>query len=110
MPIERGDIYLVKFPSRTPRGSEIEKRRPCIAMSSTGVNEVRRTVMVVPLTSSPAPAPPIAISVPSAGDRSVAVCDQLNAADKRRLRGRVGPLSAPDLAEVERSLRIVLGL
>ena len=109
MPIERGDIYWVEFPQRSPRGSEIEKRRPCIVLSLTAVNEVRRTVMVVPLTSSPEPVPPIAIGVASAGERSVAVCDQLSVVDKRRLRNRIGPLSSQDLAGVERSLRLVLG-
>ena len=62
------------------------------------------------MTSSPEPAPPVAIAVPSAGPDSVAVCDQIAAIDKRRLRRRVGALSPADMREVEKSLRLVLVL
>ena len=112
-PIKRGDIYWVDFaglPNRDPRGSEIEKTRPCVIVSMTEANALRRTVVCVPLTSSPDPAPPVTIAVPSAGPDSVAVCDQIAAIDKRRLKRRVGALSAADLREVEKSLRLVLVL
>jgi mRNA interferase MazF len=106
----RGEIYWVNFPKRSPRGAEIEQTRPCVVLSLTRVNEVRRTVLVVPLTSSPEPVPPIAVAVPSAGPGSVAVVDQLTAVDKGRLRRRVGALSAADLTTVEDSLRMILRL
>ena len=109
-PIKRGDIYWVELPNRDPRGSEIEKTRPCVIVSMTEANALRRTVVCVPLTSSPEPAPPVAIAVLSAGPDSVAVCDQIAAIDKRRLKRRVGALSLADLREVEKSLRVVLVL
>ena len=110
-PIKRGDIYWVNFaglPNRDPRGSEIEKTRPCVILSMTEANALRRTVVCVPLTSSPEPAPPVSIAVLSAGPDSVAVCDQIAAIDKRRLKRRVAALSVADLREVEKSLRLVL--
>lgn len=75
MAIKRGDIYGVAFPKRDPQGSEIEKTRPCVVISPTSVNEVRRTVIVVPLSSLPEAIPPIAIAGPSVAARSVLVCD-----------------------------------
>lgn len=110
MSFTRGDIHWVNFPKRDPKGSEIEKTRPCVILSLTAVNAVRRTVVVVPLTSSPEPAPPIAIAVTSAGPDSVAVCDQMTAVDRRRLKVRMGSVSPADLRSIEQSVRLVLGL
>lgn len=110
MSLLRGDIHWVNFPKRDPKGSEIEKTRPCVILSLTAVNVVRRTVVVVPLTSSPEAAPPIAIAVTSAGVESVAVCDQVTAVDKRRLKGKTGRVSTKDLQAIEQSVRLVLGL
>ena len=110
MSIGRGDIHWVNFPKRDPHGAEIEKTRPCVILSLTAVNAVRRTVVVVPLTFSPDPAPPIAIALASAGPESVAVCDQVTAVDKRRLKKKAGSVSAADLQAIERSVRLVLGL
>ncbi len=110
MSFTRGDIHWVNFPKRDPKGAEIEKTRPCVILSLTAVNAVRRTVLVVPLTTSPEPAPPIAIAVASAGPDSVAVCDQVTAVDKRRLKNRTGSVSPKDLQAIEQSVRLVLGL
>ena len=79
-------------------------------LSLTAVNALRRTVVLVPLTSAPDPAPPIAIAVASAGPDSVAVCDQVTAVDKRRLKKKTGRVSPGDLQAIEQSVRLVLGL
>ncbi len=110
MSCTRGDIHWVNFPKRDPQDSEMEKTRPCVILSLTAVNAVRRTVVVIPLTSSPEPAPPIAIAVTSAGPDSIAVCDQVTAVDKRRLKNRTGCVSPTDLRAIEQSVRLVLGL
>ena len=110
MSLLRGDIHWVNFPKRDPKGSEIEKTCPCVILPLTAVNTVRRTVVVVPLTSSPEPAPPIAIAIASAGPDAVAVCDQVTAVDKRRLKGKAGRVSTKDLQAIEQSVRLVLGL
>jgi mRNA interferase MazF len=106
----RGDVHWVEFPARDPRGAEIEKACPCVVVSLTGVNEIRRTVIVVPLTHGSREAPPIVIAVGSQGDDSKAVCDQLVAVDKRRIGRKVGALAPAELALLEDSLRKVLGL
>ena len=109
MEIRRGDIYIVDFdPPKGAEwkvGSEILKQRPAVVISRTGINKIRRTVLVVPLSSSPKAAPPIVVAVPSGATQqfqdSVAVCDQITAIDKqRRLKHRIGALSATDLRAV----------
>ena len=110
MSLKRGDIHWVDFPKRDPKGSEIEKTRPCVIISLSSVNDLRRTVVVIPLTSSPEPVPPIAIAVASAGVNSLAVCDQVTTVDKRRVKNRSGSVSAKDMKAIEQSVRLVLGL
>ncbi len=108
--IVRGSIYWVAFPDRSPRGAEIEKTRPCVCLSLDSINAVRRTVIVVPLTTSPKTAAPIALPVPSAGKDSVAVCDQVQVVDKHRIRGEVGHLASHEIEAIENSVRTILGL
>ena len=110
MSFVRGDIHWVAFPDRVPRGSEIEKQRPCIIVSLTRVNDIRTTVIVVPLTTGSRVHAPIVIPIPSAGGDSKAVCDQITAVDRRRLGNKIGSLSTAELRSLEESLSKVLGL
>ena len=92
------------------RGSEIRKTRPAVVLSADALNRARRTVVVVPLSTGPTPRPPLVVATASAGEGSVAVCDQVRAVDKMRLTRRVGQLATADLRAIEDSIRIVLGL
>ena len=106
--VRRGEIRWVDFDPT--QGAEIRKRRPAVVITADGLNRARRTVVVVPLSSGPQPHPPIVIATPSAGRRSVAVCDQLRAVDKRRLVRNDGRLSTADLISVEDGVRRILTL
>ncbi|MCX8518186.1 MAG: type II toxin-antitoxin system PemK/MazF family toxin [Rhodoferax sp.] len=113
--IQRGDIYVIDFdPPKGEEhkvGSEIMKRRPAVVVSRDAINKVRRTVMVVPLSSSPQPVPVFAVPVPSAGPNSVAVCDQITTVNKAtRVLKRIGTLSNEDLRLIERSIMDALAL
>jgi len=92
------------------RGSEIRKSRPAVVLSADGLNQVRRTVVVVPMSTGPTPRPPIVVATASAGADSVAVCDQVRAVDKSRLIRKDGLLTSADLRAVENGVRAVLGL
>src|ERR1035438_9981054 len=80
--IRRGEIWWVCLDPA--RGSEIRKTRPCVVVSAEQINRQRRTPIVVPLSAAPDAAPPVVVSVPSAGGDSVAVVDQVRALDKSR--------------------------
>ncbi len=108
MPVRRGEIWWVDFDPT--QGSEIRKTRPAVVITADALNRARRTVVVVPLSTGPQPHPPIVVAVPSAGQRSVAVCDQVRAVDKRRLSRNEGRLATADLRAIEDSLRRVLEL
>ena len=92
------------------RGSEIRKTRPAVVLTANVLNRTRRTVVVVPLSTGPAPHPPIVVATPSAGAESVAVCDQVRAIDKGRLTRCGGQLAPADLQAIEAGVRAVLEL
>ena len=77
---------------------------------ATPINQARRTVLVIPLSSSGTPRPPLAIEAECPGRKVVAVCDQLRAVDKSRLREPAGALGADDLGQIEEALRRILSL
>ncbi len=108
--MNRGDVYWVEIPSRNPAGKEISKTRPCVIISVAALNRARSTVVVVLLSSNNKVYPPISIAVASAVENSVAVCDQLLAVDKGRLKQQQGRLTPTELETLDDSLRLLLGL
>ena len=84
-------------------GSEIRKTRPCIVKR-------RRTVIVVPLSSSPRASPPILIPISCDGQAAVAVSDQIRAVAKERLRSRLGAVTMEEMAALEDGLRQIMQL
>ncbi len=105
---QRGEVWWVALDPTL--GSEIRKTRPCVVVSVNILNERRRTVVVVPLSSSPRAGPPIMIPVTCGGQRAVAVSDQLRAVAKERLRTRIGVLKEEELAALDDGLRQILNL
>ena len=104
----RGEVWWVRLDPA--RGSDIAKTRPCLILSTNVVNERRRTVVVIPLSSSPQPSPPLLVPVSCAGREAVAVVDQIRAVAKERLEKRLGELTSEHLEAVEQGLRAVLEL
>ena len=105
---ERGDIWWVSLDPTL--GSEIRKTRPCVVISVKVLNERRRTVVVVPLSSSPKASPPILIPISCQGLTAVAVSDQIRAVAKERLRSRLGVVTTEEMAALEDGLRQIMQL
>jgi len=106
--LKRGNVFWVNLDPTV--GSEIRKKRPCVIIGATPINKARRTVIVLPLSSSGSPRPPITVEVECLGRKAIAVIDQIRAIDKSRLLEQAGSLSKTDLETIERALRVVLGL
>jgi mRNA interferase MazF len=79
-------------------------------LSANIVNERRKTVVVIPLSSSPHPIPPLLVPVTCGGRNVVAVVDQIRAVSKDRLKEFMGELSSEHLEAVEQALRDILEL
>lgn len=105
---ERGDIWWVALDPTL--GPEIRKTRPCVVISVKALNQWRRTVIVVPLSSSPKTSPPILIPIFCDGHSTVAVSDQIRAVAKERLRSRLGVVTTEEMAALEDGLRQIMQL
>ena len=106
--LNRGDIYWVNLDPTT--GSEIKKKRPCVLIGAIPINQARRTVVVIPLSSADKPRPPLTIPVKCLGRQAVAVCDQIRVVDKSRLLERIEAISKEDLLQLEKGLSQTLAL
>jgi len=104
----RGEVYRVDL--NPTKGAEIKKTRPCIIVGANPINKARKTIIVVPLSSSPTPRPPLVIPVNSLGKNSVAVCDQIRAIDKIRIIEKIATLTKEEMGLLDDSLSQVLGL
>jgi mRNA interferase MazF len=106
--MKRGDVWWVEFDPSI--GSEIRKTRPAIILSNDAANRNLSRVVVIPLSSNVARLYPGEALVTVAGRQSKAMADQIMAADKLRLKDRVGALSRSDMTEVEEAIKVHLGL
>ena len=104
----RGEVWWVSLDPAL--GSEIAKTRPCVVLSRDIINQIRRTVVVVPLSSSPSAHPPIHIAVQCGGKPAVAVVDQVRAISKLRFKRKIGSLSGDEMDEIAGALRQVSDL
>lgn len=107
--LNRGSVWWVNLDPA--RGAEIKKIRPCVLVAATPVNQARRTVLAVPLSSSgSSPHPPITVGVSCMGKSALAVCDQLRAVDKTRLTDWIELMDPKSLDAVGKALQQVLSL
>ena len=104
----RGDVVWVNLDPAV--GAQIRKQRPCVIVSRSVLNEKRLTVVVVPLSSSSTPRPPLVVAVPSVGANSNARIDQIRAVDKSRIGASLGKLNRVEIEAIEQGLRMVLDL
>jgi len=106
--IKRGDIWWISLdPSQ---GSELRKTRPCVVLTHDTINRLRRTVVVVPLSTSARPYPPITVPVTCQGRVAVAIIDQIRAVARHRLKSRVESLSPDELDAVCAAVSAILQL
>ena len=104
----RGEVWSVRLDPTL--GSEIAKTRPFVILSGNVFNTLRRTVVVIPLSTSPQPATPLVVPVRCDGRDVVAVTGQIRAIAKQRLDRRLGELSSEDVTAVEQGARELVEL
>src|SRR5687767_15680839 len=104
----RGEMWWVRLDPTL--GSEIRRTRPCLVVGSDVVNQRRKTVVVVPLSTASPQAPPLLIPVLCGGKRAVAVIDRIRAVAKERFQQKLGSVSSAELEAVEDGLRQILDL
>lgn len=108
VPMRRGEVWWVEFEPSI--GSEIRKTRPAVIVSNDAANRNLPRVMAMPLTSNADRIYPGEAVVTVDGRRSKAMADQIMAADKRRLKSRLGTLGRADVLAVEEAIKMHFGL
>lgn len=106
--MKRGEVWWVEFDPSV--GSEIKKTRPAVIVSNDAANRNLARVVVLPLTSNTGRLYPGEAVVKVGGQSSKAMADQIMAADKTRLKDRLGELSKTDMLAVEDAIKIHLAL
>ena len=107
----RGEVWLVSLGAA--RSGEAGKNRPAIVISVDELNDGQpdELIVVVPLSSSRAPsALRPEVNVEGVDRPSRAICRAVRSVSRARLLRPLGVLPHATLAEVERSLALILGL
>lgn len=111
--ITRGEVYYIDL-SQTV-GSEQSGLRPCLVISNDVNNKHSPCVTVIPFTSSTTKAnipTHISVSANECGLRqsSIALCEQIRTIDKRRIKNRVGVLTAEKMMLIDIAIKMSLGV
>ena len=109
----RGELYWVSLDPVV--GSEIAKTRPCLIISNDVGNQFSDRVIVAALTLRGLERVyPFEVRVDAGtgglAETSKVVLDQIGTVDKRRLGRRIGMLGSETMAEVDRAIRLSLGV
>ncbi len=97
MVINRFEVYLVNLDPTI--GSEIQKTRPCLVISSDEINHHLRTTIVAPMTTKSRPYPS-RVPCRFKGKSGWVVLDQIRTVDQSRLVKRLGRLDGKTAAKV----------
>ena len=106
--MKRGEVWWVEFDPAV--GSEIRKTRPAVIVSNDAANRNLARVVVIPLSGNVERRYPGEALVTIAGKPGKAMADRIMAADKSRLKDRLGVLSKSDMRAVEEAILIHLGM
>ncbi|MEN8261336.1 MAG: type II toxin-antitoxin system PemK/MazF family toxin [Pseudomonadota bacterium] len=106
--MKRGEVWWVSFDPSF--GGEIRKTRPAIIVSNDAANRHLNRVQVIPLTSRINKLYPSEAYILLNGEKRKALADQIATVSKQRLKERVGSLPINDIRQVERAIRVQLGL
>jgi mRNA interferase MazF len=104
----RGEVWWVEFEPSV--GSEVRKTRPAVIVSNDAANRNLPRVMAMPLTSNVSRVYPGEAVITVNGRQSKAMADQIMAADKQRLKSRLGSLDRSDMRTIDDAIRLHFGL
>ena len=101
----RGDVYWTELDPT--RGAEIQKTRPCLVVTTDILNERRRTVVIIPLSTTSPKKFPLYVELASIGKGSQAVLDQIRVVDKDRVKKRVGAVTDAEMERIIEAMKMI---
>lgn len=106
--MKRGEVWWVSFDPSI--GGEIQKQRPAVVVSNDVSNRYLNRVQVVPTTSKVEKLYPSEAYVTVGGRQGKAMTDQLATVSKERMIKLIGRVTAAEMMEIEKAIRIQLSL
>lgn len=106
--MKRGEVWWVNFDPAV--GGEIQKHRPAVIVSNDAANAYLNRVQVLPLSSAVDKVYPSEARVTFAGKDGKAMADKLTTVSKTRLSRCGGRLTAEEMRDIERAIRLQLDL
>lgn len=105
---KRGEVYWANLDPTV--GSEINKKRPCLIISSDEGNEVSSRVTVAAITSSVKTVYPFQVKINMKNKDGKILLNQIRTIDKQRLDGKIDSLNKDTMLQVDKALKISLAL
>jgi mRNA interferase MazF len=103
--IKRFSVYW--FDPDPGRGSELQKIRPGVVISPNEMNDLLKTVLIIPLTTTVIRWP-FRVPIEIMGHKSNIACDQLRAIDKSRLKDNILSLTPKQQESLLSVLRVII--
>ena len=105
MVINQYEVYLVDFDPT--KGSEIQKKRPCLVISPNEMNHYINTVIIAPMTTK-SHKYPTRVELKFKDKQGWIVLDQIRTIDKSRLIKKMGKTEKKTIVKVKNILREML--
>src|SRR2546421_3457234 len=104
MIIKRGEVYKFRVSRKETEGTEQQKNRPAVIISTNRLNKKNIRFVAVPITSKKSERIyDFEVSVVVGGKRGKALCDQIRIYNETRLikkEGRLGILNEKEMKEI----------
>jgi mRNA interferase MazF len=113
-PVQRGDVFQADL--NPVKGSEQGGTRPVVVISRDAINRSSPVVVIVPFTEAANKTKiypsHVRFQVGTGGLtlESIAICEQVRAINKTRLKDLLGKLTRSELASIEAAVKITLDL
>lgn len=105
---KRGEVYWANLDPTV--GTEINKKRPCLIISSDEGNEESSRVTVAAITSTVKTVYPFQVKISMKNKEGKVLLNQIRTIDKQRLDGKIITLDKETLGQVDKALKIALAL
>ena len=105
--VKKGEVYLCWIGKKEARGTEIQKIRPAVIISTNLLNRWNYRFIVAPITKRTKEFLDFEVPVLVNGKEGLAICDQIKTVDKSRLIKKLDELTSEKMKEIRKKLDLI---